>query len=298
MTRLQPSDENAMIALHPRARRALLPLLLCAAGSFALSAQAAPAAAPVPLSLAKVQALISSASHGRAVAQSIFAGPGGLTGAVVTYKDAPNAPPSVIWVNDDASALLVGKLIGPKGEDLDKQAAQKVGLLLAPDKALAAAALPATNAIMVGSKGPVLTVFIDPNCIFCHMLYQQLEPLIAKGTLRARYVLVAVVKRSSFDKAAAILSAKNPAAALQQDQVAFDPKTEEGGIKPDTAATKAVTDRISANNALMSKAGGDGTPMLLFCSKDGSVQQLEGMPRDVNVLLAEMTSGPAPACGG
>ncbi|WP_297926893.1 thiol:disulfide interchange protein DsbG [Metallibacterium sp.] len=263
-----------------------------------MSAQAAPAAAPAPLSLAKVQALISSASHGRAVAQSVFAGPGGLTGAVVSYKDAPNAPPSVIWVNDDASALLVGKLIGPKGEDLDKQAAQKVGLLLAPDKALAAAALPATNAIMVGSKGPVLTVFIDPNCIFCHMLYQQLEPLVAKGALRARYVLVAVVKRSSFAKAAAILSAKNPAAALQQDQAAFDPKTEEGGIKPDSAPSKAVTDRIGANNALMSKAGGDGTPMLLFCSKDGSVQQLEGMPRDVDTLLAELASGPAPACGG
>ncbi|MDE3142310.1 MAG: thiol:disulfide interchange protein DsbG [Pseudomonadota bacterium] len=287
-----------MIALHPRARRVLLPLLLCAAGSLALSAQAAPATTPAAPSLAKVQALISSASHGRATAQSIFAGPGGLTGAVVTYKDAPNAPPSVIWVNDDASALLVGKLIGPKGEDLDKQAAQKVGLLLAPAQALAAAALPATHSIMAGSKGPVLTVFIDPNCIFCHMLYQQLEPLIAKGALRARYVLVAVVKRSSFDKAAAILSAKNPAAALQQDQAAFDPKTEEGGIKPDTAPTKAVTDRISANNALMSKAGGDGTPMLLFCSKDGSVQQLEGLPRDVNTLLAEMASGPAPACGG
>jgi thiol:disulfide interchange protein DsbG len=298
MTRPPTFDENTMIALHPRARRVLLPLLLCAAGSLALSAQAAPTTTPAAPSLAKVQALISSASHGRATAQSIFAGPGGLTGAVVTYKDAPNAPPSVIWVNDDASALLVGKLIGPKGEDLDKQAAQKVGLLLAPAQALAAAALPATHSIMAGSKGPVLTVFIDPNCIFCHMLYQQLEPLIAKGALRARYVLVAVVKRSSFDKAAAILSAKNPAAALQQDQAAFDPKTEEGGIKPDTAPTKAVTDRISANNALMSKAGGDGTPMLLFCSKDGSVQQLEGMPRDVNTLLAEMTSGPAPACGG
>ena len=289
-----------MTAMYVRTRRALLSLLVFAAGSFMLTAQAVPAAAAAPPAptLAKVQALISSVSRGRAVAQSIFAGPGGLTGAVVTYKDAPNAPPSVIWVNDDASALLVGKLIGPKGEDLDKQAARKVGLLLTPDKALAAAALPETGAIMAGSKGPVLTVFIDPNCIFCHMLYQQLEPLVAKGALRARYVLVAVVKRSSFAKAAAILSAKNPAAALQQDQAAFDPKTEEGGIKPDTAPTKAVTDRISANNALMSKAGGDGTPMLLFCSKDGSVQQLEGLPRDVNTLLAEMASGPAPACGG
>ena len=289
-----------MTAMYVRTRRALLSLLVFAAGSFMLTAQAVPAAAAAPPAptLAKVQALISSVSRGRAVAQSIFAGPGGLTGAVVTYKDAPNAPPSVIWVNDDASALLVGKLIGPKGEDLDKQAARKVGLLLTPDKALAAAALPETGAIMAGSKGPVLTVFIDPNCIFCHMLYQQLEPLVAKGALRARYVLVAVVKRSSFAKAAAILSAKNPAAALQQDQAAFDPKTEEGGIKPDSTPSKAVTDRIGVNNALMSKAGGDGTPMLLFCSKDGSVQQLEGMPRDVNTLLAEMTSGPAPACAG
>ena len=290
-----------MTAMYERARRALLSLLVCAAGGFMLTAHAAPAAAaapPAPLTLARVQALISSSSRGRAVAQSIFAGPGGLTGAVVTYKDAPNAPPSVIWVNDDASALLVGKLIGPKGEDLDKQAAQKVGLLLTPEKALAAAAQPTTSAINVGSKGPVLTVFIDPNCIFCHLLYQQVEPLVAKGALRVRYVLVAVVKRSSFEKAAAILSAKDAAAALQQDQAAFDPKTEEGGIKPDAAPSKAITERIDANNALMSKAGGSGTPMLLFCSKDGSVQQLEGLPRDINTLLAGMASGPAPACAG
>lgn len=289
-----------MTAMYERARRALLPLLVCAAGSFMLTAQAGPAAAVAPPAptLAKVQALISSASRGRAVAQSIFAGPGGLTGAVVTYKDAPNTPPSVIWVNDDASALLVGKLIGPKGEDLDKQAAQKVGLLLTPDKALAAAAQPTTGAINVGSKGPVLTAFIDPNCIFCHLLYQQVEPLVAKGALRVRYVLVAVVKRSSFEKAAAILSAKDAAAALQQDQTAFDPKTEEGGIKPDATPSKVITERINANNALMSKAGGSGTPMLLFCSKDGSVQQLEGLPRDINALLAEMANGPAPACAG
>ena len=289
-----------MTAMYVRTRRALLSLLVFAAGSFMLTAQAVPAAAAAPPAptLAKVQALISSASRGRAVAQSIFAGPGGLTGAVVTYKDAPNAPPSVIWVNDDASSLLVGKLIGPKGEDLDKQAAQKVGLLLTPDKALAAAAQPTTGAINVGSKGPVLTAFIDPNCIFCHLLYQQIEPLVAKGALRVRYVLVAVVKRSSFEKAAAILSAKDAAAALQQDQVAFDPKTEEGGIKPDATPSKAIMERINANNALMSKAGGSGTPMLLFCSKDGSVQQLEGLPRDINTLLAEMANGPAPACAG
>ena len=289
-----------MTAMYVRTRRALLSLLVFAAGSFMLTAQAVPAAAAAPPAptLAKVQALISSVSRGRAVAQSIFAGPGGLTGAVVTYKDAPNAPPSVIWVNDDASALLVGKLIGPKGEDLDKQAAQKVGLLFTPDKALAAAAQPSTGAINVGSKGPVLTVFIDPNCIFCHLLYQQIEPFVAKGALRVRYVLVAVVKRSSFEKAAAILSAKDTAAALQQDQTDFDPKTEEGGIKPDATPSKAITERINANNALMSKAGGSGTPMLLFCSKDGSVQQLEGLPRDINTLLAEMASGPAPACAG
>ncbi|EQD47279.1 Thiol:disulfide interchange protein DsbG precursor, partial [mine drainage metagenome] len=78
----------------------------------------------------------------------------------------------------------------------------------------------------------------------------------------------------------------------------FNTQTEEGGVKPDASPSKAVLARINANNALLSKAGGDGTPLLLFCSKDGSVQQIGGMPRDVNALLAEMTSGPAPACGG
>lgn len=284
-----------MIRLNARARRALFTLLIASAVATPV-AQAAPAPAQ-PLPLVKVQALIDSASHGRAHAESVFAGPGGLTGVVVTYKDSPDATPGVIWVNSDASAVLVGKLIGPKGEDLDEQAAQRIGLMLSPEKALAAAAQPATRSILVGHKGPVLTVFLDPNCIYCHMLYQQLEPLVAKGVLRARYVLVAVVKRSSFDKAAAIVSASNPAVALKQDQDGFDARAEEGGAKPLAKPSKAVTDAINGNNTLLGKAGGEGTPLLLFCSRQGNVQQLDGMPRDVKQLLAEMASGPAPACG-
>ena len=275
-----------------------LALALLAAGAHAAPAAAPAASAPAPLPLARVQALIDSASHGLAQAQSVFAGPGGLTGAVVTYKNDPGAPPSVIWVNDDASALLVGNLIGPKGEDLDQQAARKIGLLLSPEKALAAAAQPATGAILEGRKGPVLTMFIDPNCIYCHLLYQQLQPLLAQGRLRARYVLVAVVKQSSFRKAAAILSARDPAAALALDQKNFNAQTEEGGIEPDAAPDKTVTDRIRSNSMLMAKAGGTGTPTLLYCSTRGGVRMLGGMPRDMNQLLAEMASGPEPACGG
>ncbi len=281
-----------------RGFRLVLALLLVGAGAgLAGGACAAPAASAAPLPLAKVQALIAGASKGRAQAQSVFAGPGGLTGAVVSYKDAPGAPPSIIWINGDASALLVGKLVGPKGEDLDKEAEQRVGLLLSPEKAIVEAADPARGVIRMGRKGPVLTVFLDPNCIYCHLLYEKLQEPLAQGKLRVRYVVVAVVKQSSLQKAAAILGARDPAAALALDQEKFDAKTEEGGVKADTAPSKALVARINANSALMAKAGGDGTPTLLYCSKSGGVQMLDGMPRDLDQLLAQMASGPEPACG-
>jgi len=257
---------------------------------------AAQAGAATTLSLAKVQALVASASHGRAQAQSVFAGPGGLTGAVITYKDQPDAAPSVIWINNDASALLVGKLIGSHGQDLNKQAAQQVGLLLTPAKGLAAAAQPDAAAIHSGRSGPVLTVFIDPNCIYCHMLYQKLQPLIAQGKLRVRYVVVAVVKQSSLDRAAAILEARDPVAALAEDQKDFDVKTEEGGIKRARTPSAAMVTRIGNNNALLDKLGSQGTPTLLYCSKDGQVEQLDGMPSDFDALMAELASGPERAC--
>ncbi len=68
-------------------------------------------------------------------------------------------------------------------------------------------------------------IIIDPNCIFCHTLYQQVQTLIDAGQLQVRWLPVPFRDPSSPGKAAAILNAGSDAAAdklLQEYQLNRD----------------------------------------------------------------------------
>lgn len=61
------------------------------------------------------------------------------------------------------------------------------------------------SAFVVGSQGPLITVFLDPNCVYCNLLIKQALPLIDTGQLRMRVIMVAGLGRSSYYKAANII---------------------------------------------------------------------------------------------
>ncbi len=254
---------------------------------------------PSAFSLSQAQQLVTGASAGRLDARRVFDGPHGLYGVVVGAKGDPNSA-SILWVTPDRRAVLAGTLIDSAGNDLNTVAKFRLGLQFNPTESLRRASLPAAKAIMTPGRGPILTAFIDPNCSFCHMLYDQIMPHVLKGELRIRFVIVGVVKRDSARRAAAILSARDPLAALAEDQRAFDVAREEGGypiakapLTPGSVAT------VAANNALISKAGIDGTPALIYCSRQKSaVQMIVGMPTNLAALLADLSDRPAPGCAG
>ena len=292
----------------PRVRRTLRTIVSCAIAigfSGALAAAAAanrPARAPAPpraFSLAQAQRLVTGASAGHLEARRVFAGPHGLYGVVVGAKGDPNSA-SILWVTPDRNAILAGTLIDAAGNDLNTIAKFAMGLQFSPTESLRRASLPAARAMVTPGRGPILTAFIDPNCSFCHLLYDQIMPHVLKGELRVRFVMVGVVKRDSAQRAAAILSAPNPLAALAQDQRGFDVAREEGGYPiakahpaPDSIAA------IAANNALIAKAGIDGTPALVYCSrKKASVRMIVGMPMSLPALLADLSDRPASGCAG
>jgi thiol:disulfide interchange protein DsbG len=282
---------------------------LCLAAALSAAAGALPIAAHaagtpiVPVSgvlpLAKAQALVTGASKGRAKALKVFAGPGGLTGVLVQVGAGQAAQRSIVWANSDGSALLVGNLVSPDGTDLNVGAAVQAGVYKAPAETLAATMLPAARAILSKGRGPVLTVFMDPNCIFCHMLFKDLEPVMARGAVRVRFVMVGVVKEDSLAKSATILGMPDPLQALTTDEHKFDKAQEEGGIKPSTKPDAAMFAAVAANNRMLSDAGGHGTPMLLYCSKaSGQVKQVEGVPQDFSAFIADLATGPAAGCNG
>ena len=285
------------------------PRTLCLAAALAAAAGVMPAAvraadtpvAAVPgvLPLAKAQALVAGASKGRAKALKVFAGPGGLTGVLVQVGAGEAVQRSIVWANGDGSALLVGNLVSADGTDLNAGAAVQAGVYKAPAETLAAAALPAARAILSKGHGPVLTVFMDPNCIFCHKLFKDLEPVLAKGDVRVRFVMVGVVKEDSLAKAATILGMADPLQALTTDEHKFDKAQEEGGIAPSATPNAVMFATVAANNRLLADAGGHGTPMLLYCSKaSGQVKQVEGVPQDFSAFIGDLATGPAAACKG
>ena len=221
-----------------------------------------------------------------------------MIGVVVSIRSKPDHK-SIVWVTPDEQALLVGELVDAHGTDLNVGAAIDQGLHASPKRTLASAVMPASRSPLTPGKGPVLTFFLDPNCIFCHKLYEAIMPRVAKDELRVRFIMVGIIKRDSPQRAAAILSAVDPLKALEQDETHFDPTVEEGGfpiagIIPSTTAVKAV----STNNHLMARAGAQGTPTLLYCSKSagGGVRMQSGVPTNLDALIGDLVTGPVPGC--
>lgn len=218
-------------------------------------------------------------------------GPGGLTAALVSSGKQE----AIVWIAGNGAAVLLGRAVGPDGQDLSHQAAVAMGIApktLAP--AEVAQEVAKRQTILVGSQGPELTAFMDPNCIWCHKLYEDAAPLIKEGKLRLRVLLVGVIKASSPGKAAAILAAKDPAAALAEDEQKFDTANESGGIAPAKHIPPAIASAIDANAKLLAQTGNPVTPTLLFKDHAGEWTILRGLPEGgISVVMADMTGAGA-----
>lgn len=135
-----------------------------------------------------------------------------------------------------------------------------------PPSAIAASVAHA-HTFGVGHKGPELTAFMDPNCIWCHRFYEKSLPLIRSGKLRLRVVLVGFLKPSSPGKAASILMSGNPAAALAYDESHFNEQKEEGGIRPVANPPPSIRRAVSNNTKLLARTGEEATPTFLYLNK-------------------------------
>lgn len=98
---------------------------------------------------------------------------------------------------------------------------------------------------VVQGSGPVhLTVFIDPNCIYCHFFWKNLTKTknwTEKYTIR--WVPLAFLKQSSRGKAGEIL--KKGASGMADDEANFDVQDEEGAISQ--TADPGLLKKVKAN---------------------------------------------------
>jgi thiol:disulfide interchange protein DsbG len=132
--------------------------------------------------------------------------------------------------------------------------------------------------IQDGHAGPVIYDFQDPNCPYCHVLYEHEAPLIAAGKLTVRYVPVAFLTPQSPAEAAAWLQSPHPLHALKHFETIIGPALRSGSYQslPKTTPTPATQKILHQNLTIMSEAGFDGTPAILFRAKDGKIGRIPG----------------------
>ena len=123
-----------------------------------------------------------------------------------------------------------------------------------------------------------LYVFIDPNCLYCHLVWKSVQPY-EKAGLQVKWIPVAFQKPSSTGRAAAILQARDPVEALRENEIRYKHKSYDGGIKPLDKIRPEVGKALEANLALMEKTGAPGTPLLVWKNASGSIEYRNGVPR-------------------
>ncbi|HVR52477.1 MAG TPA: thiol:disulfide interchange protein DsbG, partial [Pseudorhodoferax sp.] len=134
-------------------------------------------------------------------------------------------------------------------------------MLLSPLRASAAEAsgtqvwrkLEAATWVRDGREGAgrIVYVITDPGCQWCHRFWEASRPWVQAGKVQVRHVLVGIVRPDSARKAAAILNAQDPAAAIEQNELAF----RRGGIFPAPEVGAVVQRALDGNLQLMRELG-------------------------------------------
>lgn len=153
-------------------------------------------------------------------------------------------------------------------------AAAAVAVLAACGKEAANAPAPASGSVAVSlekiaaeAKGfnfgatmstRVVYVFFDPQCPHCAALWEAAKPL--RGQARFVWIPVALMGEKSVGQGAAILSATDPAAAMDQNEASV--KAQQGGISA-MGVADAPKDSVRGNTKLFTGFGFGGVPAVV-----------------------------------
>ena len=155
-----------------------------------------------------------------------------------------------------------------------------------------------------GLSGPhTIYAFVDPNCIFCHKLFEYVQAhqaVFQHAGVRVVYVPVAILKQSSIAKAAEV--AKDGWPALSRDERRFNVDSEEGGLAGlSGAALSRYAGMVQGNtnwlkNLSAANHTNEGTPFLVWKAGNGHAYYLDGFPtgQGVRTLLDSMRTGWSP----
>jgi|SRR5690625_120452 len=198
-----------------------------------------------------------------------FKAPGGLQGFAARFRGQP----LTLYVTPDGEHLIVGSMLDGEGRNLSQQHLEQY--LPEPSFDDHWAVLEKTHWVADGPDDArrVVYVFTDPNCPYCNAFWQAARPHIGPE-LQVRHLLVGLLSPTSMGKAAAILDADDPAAALEH----HERHHREGGIEPLAEIPRELQRQLSEHTSLMAELDAHGTPAIFYRDAEGRVRRVIGMP--------------------
>lgn len=250
----------------------------------------APSASQMDTKAAEV--MLNKLTHNQVEIVQSFPSIANLQGFVVKSKDGQGSP-SIVYVDSNGRYAIVGALLTANGVNQSDADTQKYINASVAKNALVDT--PSTAWIQDGKADAKHAMYVvaDPNCIYCHKLYEMTRPAVQSGDLSIRWIWVGFLKESSAGIAKAILAAPDPAAAMAQNEKQFNDSSESGGLAPLTGTNAGADAKFAKNMAFLNKYQFPGTPILLFQGTDGNPVSLYGIsPDDLTKTIQSMGTLP------
>lgn len=189
------------------------------------------------------------------------------------FAAAAGDRPVAVYITREGNAI-VGTRFNAKGEPIDEAALGK--LVAKPLSDQEWALLQSTRYVLDGKADAprIVYAFSDANCPYCHRFWEAARPWVDGGKVQLRHIMVGIIKESSPAKAAAILGAADPSAALQENERNY----EQGGITPAASIAADMRKVLDEHRDLMLGMGFRGTPGIVVRDAQGLIKKYNGMP--------------------
>lgn len=145
-----------------------------------------------------------------------------------------------------------------------------------------------------GGGARIVYIFFDPNCPYCHRLYQDLRPWVGRDALQFRWIPVGELTRTSEPKAAAILQSADRLKAFRKNEDDYDFAANGqpgGGVEPAASILAATRGELDANRTLLQRNNVRGVPVVVYRRRGGGARLLVGAPSsaaELRAILAEV----------
>lgn len=199
-----------------------------------------------------------------------FEAPGGVTG----YAGVVKQQPLPLYLTADGKHVIVGPMFDGTGANLSDEPLDRLVSKPIADKTWKL--LDSSTWIADGNKNAprVVYTFTDPNCPYCNKFWNDARPWVKAGKVQLRHVMVGILGPTSPGKAAALLTAKDPQAALTQHEL----QRASGGLKPLSSIPAEIRVKLDANQKLMQQLGSSATPTIFYKDASGKLQMVQGAP--------------------